>query len=567
MSRSINRALCSLLVAAVWLTAADRARCEEVQPLPFVEGSTTLVVLPDTEVYTNKNPHLLQAQMQWINENRASRNIAYILHVGDVTNNNTDREWRVARECFDMLDGKVPYILAAGNHDYDHTPGRLTHMNKFFGVSDMKEWSTFGDVFEPGKLENQYRVMDIQGRKWLVLSLETGPRNAVIDWANKVLAQHKDRLAIILTHAYLYYGNQRYNHLEGSQRASPYGFYGEGADGEQLWNKLIRKHPNAMIVICGHLSSGYVGYRADEGDYGNVVHQMMCDYEKIKGGGLGFLRLLEFLPDGKTVQVRTYSPVTKGTNPRDPELEEFAFELKLADRDEPRPASTELDPPLKMPICRYSFDGTGSDGAKISDSIGDAHGLLRSETGRSMLDGKGRLVLAGNDGRDGYAQLPPRLLANLTDVSVEVWFTPTASQYNWNSVWRLGDGGGDFFWYTFRTLNVHRAEIGVSRDNEDIQRKDVPAAPGKRMHVVVTYDRDGAEGKPLLQYFRDGELTGRLNTSKLLSDVDDTQNRLGPIAGIYDELRIYDFPMGRAAVRRCFEAGHDRLPVAGPSRE
>jgi len=156
-----------------------------------------------------------------------------------------------------------------------------------------------------------------------------------------------------------------------------------------------------------------------------------------------------------------------------------------------------------------------------------------------------------------------------------VWFTPTANQYNWNSVWRLGDGGGDFFWYTFRTLTVHRAEIAVSGDNEDIQRKDAPAAPGKLMHVVVTYDRDGAagcerrsaDGKPLLQYFCNGELAGRLNTSKLLGEVDDTQNRLGPIAGTYNELRIYDYPLGPTAVRRCFEAGPDRLPLPGLARE
>ncbi len=567
MSRTIRRTLCPLLVAALWLTSVGGTRCEEAQPLPFVEGSTTLVVLPDTEVYANKNPHLFQAQMQWIKENRASRNIAYILHVGDVTNNNTDREWRVARECFDMLDGNVPYILAAGNHDYDHTPGRLTYMNKFFDVSDIQQWPTFGDVFESGRLENQYHLLEIQGRKWIVLSLETGPRNTVIEWANGVLAQHKDRLAIILTHAYLYYGNQRYNHLLGGQRASPYGFYGEGADGEQLWNKLVRKHPNVMLVVCGHLSSGYVGYRADEGDYGNVVHQMMCDYEKMKGGGMGFLRVLEFAPDSKTVQVRTYSPVTKETNPRDPQLEEFTFNLKLADRDEPRPAITELDPPLKKPIARYSFLGDGGDGAKIVDSIGDAHGALHSETGHSKLDGEGRLALAGNDGRDGYVDLPPRMLADLTDASMEVWFTPTADQYNWNSIWRLGDGDGDFFWYTFRTLTVHRAEIAVGGDNEDIQRKNVPAAPGKRMHVVVTYDRDGADGKPLLQCFHDGELAGRLTTSKLLGDVDDTQNRLGPISGTYDELRIYDYSLGPTAVRRCFEAGPDRLPITGPASE
>jgi predicted phosphodiesterase len=280
------------------------------KPLPYHNGSTTVVVLPDTEGYCRKRPHIFNAMMKWVADNRDRRNIACVLHVGDITNDNTKDEWRNARKAFDIIEGKVPYVLAAGNHDYDGTPGRLTYMNEYFKVADLKKRPGFGDVYEPGKLENHYQFMEIKGQKWIVLSLEMGPRKKVIAWANKVLAKHKDRLAIVLTHGYLYYGSERYNHLRGGQRASPYNFYGEGADGEMMWNQLVRKHPNVMMVVCGHLSSQYVGYRKDKGDRGNTVHQMLVDYEKMRGGH-GFLRVLEFLPDGRTVQVRTYSPVTK----------------------------------------------------------------------------------------------------------------------------------------------------------------------------------------------------------------------------------------------------------------
>jgi predicted phosphodiesterase len=336
-SRPAAAAVCALALAACFpgsVPAGDRA------PLPYHKGSTTLVVIPDTEVYTAKRPATFQTMMQWVADQRDERNIACVLHVGDVTNNNTEREWQNARAAFDTIEGKLPYVLAAGNHDYDHTPGRLTHMNEYFRVKDLKQRPSFGAVYEDGKLENHYQFVKIHDRTWLILSLETGPRQAVIDWANRVLAGHRDRPAIILTHAYLYYNNARYDHLQGSQRASPYNFYGEGSDGEMLWNRLVRRHPQVMLVICGHLSSAYVGYRVDRGDHGNAVHQMLVDYEKMRGGQ-GFLRLLEFLPDRKTVQVRTYSPVTGGTNPRDPTLEEFTFELRGATRDEPKPG----DPP------------------------------------------------------------------------------------------------------------------------------------------------------------------------------------------------------------------------------
>ena len=344
----MNARFVVLLALIPSLAASVDAAAAEHEPPPFVEGSTTLVVLPDTEGYAGRRPHIFNAMMKWVTDNREARHIAYVLHVGDVTNNNTKQEWTNARAAFDHIEGKVPYVLAAGNHDYDGTEGRLTYMNEFVKVEDLKKWPTFGDVYEAGKLENHYQFLDLHGCKWIVLSLEMGPRKEVVAWANQVLDRHKDRLAIILTHGYLYYGNERYNHLRGGQRASPYNFYGDGADGEMLWNQLVRKHPNVMMVICGHLSSQYVGYRKDKGDYGNVVHQMLVDYEKMRGG-YGFLRLLEFLPDGKTVQVRTYSPVTGGTNPRNPDLEEFQFELQTATRDQPPPAGSDAGAAVARP--------------------------------------------------------------------------------------------------------------------------------------------------------------------------------------------------------------------------
>ena len=38
------------------------------------------------------------------------------------------------------------------------------------------------------------------------------------------------------------------------------------------------------------------------------MHQMLSDYQVRVDGGEGYLRLLELLPDGRTLQVKTYSP-------------------------------------------------------------------------------------------------------------------------------------------------------------------------------------------------------------------------------------------------------------------
>ena len=328
--------MCVLLAATVCLAGADHGRSEQPQSLPWVKGSTTLAVMPDTERYSDDYPQYFEAQTKWIAENHKNRNIAYVLHLGDITQHNAPAEWKVARKCFKMLDGRVPYALVLGNHDYDdNAPKRdTTRLTEYFPLAAIRKWPTFGGVHAKGKLDNSYHLLSIGERGWIILALECGPRDNVVEWANKVLTRHSDRLAIITTHAYLFRNNVRYDHTKGRQRASPHGW---GNDGEELWQKLIRRHRNTMIVISGHVSTGGLGYLASEADHGNVVHQMMVDYEKMRGGGQAYMRLLEFLPDGKTVQVRTYSPALKQT--RRSKLEEFTFTLKPAGRKTAKPVS------------------------------------------------------------------------------------------------------------------------------------------------------------------------------------------------------------------------------------
>lgn len=549
---------CAGMLAMLNVHAAESVPPQEP---PLSPGSETVVVLPDTEVYASRKPGTFRAQLQWIRDRLAARRIVAVLHVGDITNRNTDPEWQVARSSFDLIEGKIPYVLAFGNHDFDGQSGRTSLGNKYFKVSELSKWPGFGEVFEPNKLDNHYQWITIQGRKWLALSLEMGPRNAVIDWANAVLTRYADSPVIVVTHAYLFRNNERYDYRRGYERASPHGAYGEGADGEELWNRLIRKHRNVMIVTCGHVASGYAGYRRDEGDYGNTVHQMLCDYESLKGGGQGFLRLLEFLPDGKTVQVRTYSPVTHQINPVNPAVETYTFELGAPTRREPKPAlPADVEPLTRGPIHRFSFNGEGGDGAVLVDDVGKNNGIIRAPKGDARLNGQGQLVLDARDG--GFGDIGPQI-AGRQKVSVEVWFTPTTNVYNWAHVVDFGGSTGDRFWYGFRTFNNHRAEMVAGGHNQDIQTKGVPVEVGKPAHVVMTYDENGGpNGTPLLSSYFNGFPQGAMQTGIKLSALAITNGCLGPFAGLFDDVRVYDYPLSAKQVRGNYMSGPEAMTVA-----
>ncbi len=304
---SLPAALLVLLIGWFHATAARGA----------TDDAFSVVVLPDTQIYAWKYPELFHAQTRWIAENRAKHNIKYVLHLGDVVEHNNEKEWKIAREAFSLLDGKVPYAMALGNHDMGprgSTKNRDTLFGEYFPLRNFKKLESFGGVYdrEPDKAENIYHIFRAGGRQWLVLVLEFGPRDDVLRWANGVLEDHPNHAGILITHAYLDRDGRRYDRAIRRQHYPPqdYPIAGDRAGlntGEDIWRKLVSKNRNTVMVISGHVC--VAARLTSKGDAGNLVHQMVVDYQNQKRGGNGWLRLLQFSQGGRTVHVRDYSPV------------------------------------------------------------------------------------------------------------------------------------------------------------------------------------------------------------------------------------------------------------------
>ena len=81
------------------------------------------------------------------------------------------------------------------------------------------------------------------------------------------------------------------------------------------------------------------------------------------------------------------------------------------------------------------------------------------------------------------------------------------------------------------------------------------------MHVVVAYDQDGRDGKPLLSSYVNGKPTGQMVTSIKLSELALESGKIGPFAGAFDELRIYDYPLTPGEVKGNFERGPSRIQI------
>jgi len=300
-----------------------------------------MVVLPDIQSYSDssKRRDILFEMTQWIADSRSELNTGLVLQEGDIVfqnatpfgflstgNQNGIQQWENARKAFATLDGVLPYILCPGNHDFgvQNADNRNTHFTSYFHVKDnpLNDPANSGILAELGPnasgdltMENAaYDFTAPDGRHILVIAMEWGPRQAAVDWAYRVASrpEYDGYTKILITHAYLYFDNTRFDWAAKgkSQSNNPHDYSGTNSDtndGEELWQKLVSPAGFDM-VLCGHVGGDMVGYLASTTAKGNTCHQILFNAQFLPEGGQGWLRLLEFLPDGTTVRVRTYSP-------------------------------------------------------------------------------------------------------------------------------------------------------------------------------------------------------------------------------------------------------------------
>ncbi|GHD77420.1 hypothetical protein GCM10010317_095300 [Streptomyces mirabilis] len=77
-------------------------------------------VLPDTQYLfdaDSSDPAPLRATFRYLAAEREEVNIAFMTHLGDVTEHGTEQEIALAADTFRTIHGKVPYSVLAGNHD------------------------------------------------------------------------------------------------------------------------------------------------------------------------------------------------------------------------------------------------------------------------------------------------------------------------------------------------------------------------------------------------------------------------------------------------------------------
>jgi hypothetical protein len=267
----------------------------------------TFILLPDTQNEAQFYPNVLDSETAWVVKNRTALNIQAVLGLGDIVNDGASTAQQTnADATIKTLDNAgVPYLLAIGNHDYDGAntgaaTRTATGFNHWFGPTRYAGKSYYKGNFG-GSNEDFYGVLNINGTPMLILVLEYVPRTASLNWAGGIVASNPDKEVIVVTHSNMFWDSTRVDSCDTNDMPND-------NDGDETWENFISQYPNIIMVVSGHITTGQTGTRSDIGANGNLVNQMLSDYQTLANGGDGWLRILTFHPATNSISVKTYSP-------------------------------------------------------------------------------------------------------------------------------------------------------------------------------------------------------------------------------------------------------------------
>jgi len=265
---------------------------------PVGDYAYSFALVGDIQTITRNYPDKLANIYDWIVANVKDKKIEYVFNLGDITDTDVDEEWNVAKENIKKLDPVVPYSVIRGNHD------SIENYNKYFSAEEFK---ALADGTNDNTLLNYYKKFNVGDIKYLLINLDFGPSDDVLAWAAKLIEENPDHNVIITTHAYLYRDGST---LDASE-TSPPTLRGGHNNGDHIWDKLVRKYSNIVLVICGHDPTDFITVTQTEGDNGNIVTQMLVDPQTTdkNNGPTGLVAMLYFSEDGRNVEVEYYSTV------------------------------------------------------------------------------------------------------------------------------------------------------------------------------------------------------------------------------------------------------------------
>ncbi|MFA7486059.1 MAG: PASTA domain-containing protein, partial [Phycisphaerae bacterium] len=472
----------------------------------------SIIVLPDTQYYSQSYPSTFSAQTQWIVNNKNTFNVAAVLHEGDIVNvaSNTT-QWNNADAAMSLLEDPVttgladgiPYGVCPGNHDIP-----TTNYNLYFGVSRFSGRSYYGGNYGTTN-DSNYILFTAEGVKFIVVFLTYSPSSDVISWANGIIAANSDRRAIVVSHDIL----------------TAAGVFSTA--GQAIYNGL-KENPNLFLILCGHI---HTEARRTDTYNGNTVHTLLADYQDEPNGGNGWLRILEFSPTSNEIFVSTYSP-TLGQY-KTAASSEFTLNAELPSEhtidftayNDLAWGTGQLNTNITRITSPSGTSGLPSSGALVDYNTAEAADVILTVTGGTFSSSFATLGAEPASGTDAYNifngkvsstggihyidSAPPAgnlvlTLSNMNpDKTYNIAFYGNRNDYTWDRASLVTISGADYF--------TNKSSVGLDNNNNplfsgpDDDSTRIPSDNTATGYVAYFADVEcGSDGEVVLTISFDG---------------------------------------------------------------
>lgn len=352
-----------------------------------------LAVLPDTQYLfdaDSADPEPLRATFRYLLSQRKEANVAFMTHLGDITEHGTRDEIDLASGTFALIDRRIPYSVLAGNHDIDSGDDQRgdTPYLEAFGPHRFSSAPTFGGASPDGY--NSYHLLRAGGRSWLVLALDWRVSAAGLSWAQDVLDAHPEVPAILTTHDLVWAEDDGTAHLSDN--------------GTRMWDALVKGNDQIFLALGGHYWPP--GRTVLKNDADNDVHLHITNYQDRYYGGAAMIRLYHFDLVRNVIDIETFAPwfLTRDPQARTPleaetleltgPVDRFSLAIDFEERfagfapavpPKPRPAADVL---VRGTLAYWRFDTSGAslpaagapmpDGTVVRDLSGHGNDLTVS---------------------------------------------------------------------------------------------------------------------------------------------------------------------------------------------
>ena len=263
------------------------------------------------------------------------------------------------------------------------------------------------------------------------------------------------------THAYLYHDGTTLDENDLNPPTATGGYN----NGDDMWDKFIRKHENIVLVISGHDPWNRIVSTHVKGDNGNTVTQLLVNPQGLDESiaPTGMVAMLYFSEDGSDVSVEWYSTIQERYYKSDNQ-----FDIVL-------PLATTAENPDDIPV-ESNPAGSTSQGTEIQYGVSKSYIVMVP----SVVD-------------FGYGGVSTTSTVSASEVLIDggTKLVITISSYN---DWKMVTENDDDNLPVDYTVNLVKNQPDNSVDileNGDVVLTVPCAAPGLEGEAILYFDNSG----------------------------------------------------------------------------